>query len=439
MVHATSKIDHRCYGLRVVNIPNEAELFHKRILSDGISYSYSAIEFGASNETQFKTWSLIRDSSPRSQHSNGGDSGLATPPVTEFSYEDSRFPKFQAVATKKNKNKNSLTEAAPIFIPEKLSPAPYFHPLMFSTTTQPIPAGPPPPPALVYFHFSSSTARLPFISSTTAAPTLKVTGKKAENSFAKNYLRHGRPFQSKQEQVVGVEQINSAVRQIMFSMDNRHEYSVHGSPTSTHKPILPVTRSSGTNLLSPGYSRVVQNAPNSLPVLIFSTNEIDEYRNSNKHKNSSQYRDKKKINLSRIIRTRQRPRHRYSSNYSAVSRNNALRVVESRRLGGMINQTKGKADENVMMVYPINFTMPPPTWTPNEGGSGSGGGITTTESSAETEGMSTTTEHSTITKIPNRDSPDVILNVTAQAPNTLDAKVRARLKAIRKIVRRLPP
>lgn len=480
-----------CAALRVA-IPKEAQVFRDKIISDALSYSYSALEFGAPNDTQFKSWSLVK---------NLSHGGHVNKSQYEYGIEDNRWGKEEKRGsqslpshaprkqktwpnhqthykgppppTKKAPVKNvpfSSSSAAPparhqslrpTFNPTQVSdiyPQYGFHPLLFST----------PSPVVAKY---TVTPFGPVSGSLSDSPGSRIVltggisvsgGNGGSDSKKASYKQLGRlkkgksrnRFRKGKLRPVGLDHFNLGVQQAI------HVSSGGGDYTTTDNPFPN---------LSPGYSRVTQNLPNSLPAVVYGTNHLEDRDNSNSNNNSwipivgpsgrnsgsggggggNNNKGKKgQVNLTRILKNKSRPRHRYSSNYSS----RGTGKVRSHRLAGILSQSQkaltggAGGDGAVFAVYPNNKNYSTVT-------ARSRALATTTTDNSYDDSTSTTrttkdeprttTEaeiiHARITKIPNLKQPqDVLLNVTTQFPTELDDKVRARLKAIRKIVRRLP-
>lgn len=508
-----------CGALRV-GIPKEAQVFRDKIISDALSYSYSALEFGASNETQFKTWSLVKNLA-----GHGGVHGNKS--QYEYGVEDNRWltasrkPKQQQQQQQQhrphpwpnhsvNHRPTTTKKASPApssspFKPSPVAVSPFphfsirpsidptrvsdiypkfrgFHPLLFATSPSPgfhtAAAGGHHGTVFNHFEFRSSTPT-PFTNDHTSRIVLSsgisVSGgnvaneNKKENFKQGGRLKKGKPrnrFRKGKLRPVGLNHFNTGVQQALHVSSGGGEFSGRAI-TTTQNPFPN---------LSPGYSRVTQNLPNALPAIVYgtTTNQLDDDEDEDGPSNGNNSwipiigpgvrpvgggggRKAKKtgVNLTRILKNKARPRHRYSSNYS--NRAQSLKV-RSHRLAGILSQ----AQENnlpggeVVAVYPHNknystVTARSRAKSTSASSSSSTGTphsefitmtTTTTTTSPSMTSETTTTDsdiiHARITKIPNRRPVDVVLNVTTQFPLELDDKVRARLKAIMKIVRRLP-
>lgn len=510
-----------CGALRVA-IPKEAQVFRDKIISDALSYSYSALEFGASNETQFKTWSVVK---------NLSKPGHANKSHHEQGYEDSRWP--SSNGTRKPKphwptysyspapppRSTIKSSAVQIFPPQSPLPPPQqrpsaevypqfgFHPLLFST------------PSLPVIHFngfrSSTVSPTPRIVLNSGIVSVSNNNSKKTNSKQLGRLKKGKSsrdgFRKGKLRPVGLDHFNTGVQQALHISLPIRDLPLLRPKTSTANPFPN---------LSPGYSRVTQNLPNSLPSVIYGTTNhvadggaalssellngnntwipiLGPTRGSAKGSSSSSSssgsngKAKKLINLSRVLKNKSRPRHRYSSNYSNNQRGSQLKMRSHRLAGILSNSQKSSSPTtstgsgvNVITVYPnknystvtarsrvqkTTTTTYPGSATTTHRSTGTAGNAieednneydddededelsriitssntrTTTEPGVAQQHQTTTVDsqiiHARITKIPNRPRDVVVLNVTTQFPGELDEKVRARLKAIRKIVRRLP-
>lgn len=478
-----------CGALRVA-IPKEAQVFRDKIIADALSYSYSALEFGAPNETQFKSWSLVKNLS-QSGHTNksqyeygiednrGGREGSPPRKQKQWSNHQSNHSPTKKTVTSSAapppSSRHHHQSLRPTFDPTLVSdiyPQYGFHPLLFSTQS----------PALAkqqqQQQLHTAVFNYAYRSSTAIPPRPDVSGGDSPpsrlvltsgisvggDSKKASYKQLGRPkkgkprnrFRKGKLRPVGLDHFNLGVQQ-----------AIHVSPGASefYKPPASTTTLNPFPNLSPGYSRVTQNLPNSQPSVVYGTNHLDGGDQGNNGNNSwipilgpivragasngggggnnSNIKGKKIVNLTRILKNKARPRHRYSSNYSSRGGANQSVKVRSHRLAGILSQNP---QMDVIAVYPNHKNYSTVTarsrklsTTTTDNHNNNNQLFTTTVTSVEPK---TTTEaeiiHARITKIPNLSSQDVVLNVTTQFPVVLDEKVRARLKAIRKIVRRLP-
>lgn len=478
-----------CGALRVA-IPKEAQVFRDKIISDALSYSYSALEFGASNETQFKTWSLVKNLSSQS-------GGPVNKSQYEYGIEDNRWPSGGGGSPRKlklkqqqqqqhhyeqqpsakwpNHRNNRPTKKSSHFSPSPVAVSPFpqpirssinpslvsdiypqfggFHPLLFDTSPLPGNHGGAFNPS--QFRSSTITPLRPVsgsggVNGLFSDPPSRIVlssgisvggddNKKPGGFKELGRLKKGKParmrFRKGKLRPVGLDHFNTGVQQALH----------------VPRPATATTQDPFPNL-SPGYSRVTQNLPNSLPAVVYgTTNHLDDRDQVNGTGNSwipilgpvgrTGGKGKKSVNLTRILKNKGRPRHRYSSNYSSLK-------VRSHRLAGILSQNQ-KGTGDVIAVYPNNsknyntvtarsraLSTTTTTEAPEQPATTISwvGGETKTTTTTESEVI-----HARITKIPNLRPVDVVvLNVTTQFPEVLDERVRARLKAIRKIVRRLP-
>lgn len=479
-----------CYALRVT-IPKEAEIFRDQIISDALSYSYAAIEFGASNETQFKTWSLVK---------NLSNAGHTNKSQYEYGVQNNRRPASQSPKPRhKNWPEHSrkhhhhpTKKTSHHFTPSPVAVSPFpfplrtsinpnlvsdiypqlgFHPLLFASSTPSLTSGKKTNGNILgHFEFrgsggssSSSSSPSPPQSGVLLTSGISVSGGGggvvvgAKKETFKGHTKKGKGrhrFRKAKLHPIGLDHFNTGVQQAAALYD----YSGGDSFNTTINPFPK---------LSPGYSRVTQNLPNVLPAIVYGSNHLDglsQTDNTGSRNNSwipivgpgkaaagsprgnGVNKAKKIVNLTRILKSKSRPR--YSSNYSGQNLK-----IRSHRLAGILSQNQkalsGGAAGDVIAVYPENKNYS--TVTARSRAAAAAVQATTSKEGVQDEGAttttfgeyaSTTTEsdiiHARITKIPNVRPLDVVLNVTTKFPVELDEKGRARLKAIRKIVRRLP-